>query len=227
MPFFDPTYILVIIGAIIVSIASSNVNSTFKKYAQDYSVLHLTAAEAARKILDSNGLNHIRIERVSGELTDHYDPRADVIRLSDSTFSSTSVAAIGVAAHEAGHAIQHANNYIPIKMRNVLIPVANIGSTLSFPLLLIGIIFSFPFLVNLGIYLFAGVLLFQIVTLPVELNASNRAIVAIENGGLLNAEETKKARKVLNAAAMTYVAAVGATALQLLRLLLLSRNRRD
>lgn len=229
MPFFyyyDPTYFLVIIGFIFAMIASTGVQSAFNKYAKVKSFRGYTGADAARHILDQNGLYHVRIEHINGNLSDHFDPKANVIRLSDSTYSDTSVAAIGVAAHEAGHAVQHAVGYAPIKVRNAIVPAVNIATSLSMPLFMIGLIFAYPTLTTIGILLFSAALVFQVVTLPVEFNASRRAITILNNSAMLNTEELKGAKKVLKAAAMTYVAAVISTALQLLRLVLLNNSRR-
>lgn len=223
---YDPTYMLVIIGLVITMIASANVNSTFRKYDKVKSYRGITGATAARRILDANGLNHIRIERVSGNLTDHYSPKEGVIRLSDATHDSTSIAALGVAAHECGHAVQHQVGYTPIKVRNAMVPVVNICSHLSIPVILLGIILGAMNLAMIGVYLFTGVLAFQVVTLPTETNASKRAINTLQSMALLDDEEIKGTRKVLNAAAMTYFASVAATALQLLRLLLLVQGNR-
>lgn len=226
MFFYDPTYFLVIIGFIFAAIASSGVQSAFNKYSKVKSYRNYTGADAARKILDDNGLYNIRVEHISGNLSDHYDPKANVIRLSDATYSDTSVAAIGVAAHEAGHAVQHAVGYAPIKLRNSLVPAVNLASTLSMPMFLIGLLFALPLLTNLGILLFSGALVFQVVTLPVEFNASRRALTILNQSAMLEEDELAGAKKVLRAAAMTYVAAVISTALQLLRLVLLSNSRR-
>ena len=229
MPFFyyyDPTYFLVIIGFIFAMLASTGVQRAFNKYAKVKSYRGYTGADAARKILDGNGLYHVKIEHISGNLSDHFDPKANVIRLSDATYNDTSVAAIGVAAHEAGHAVQHAVGYAPIKIRNSIVPVVNIASGLAMPLFLIGLLFAFPTLTNIGILLFSAALVFQVVTLPVEFNASRRAITILNQSAMLEDDELKGARKVLTAAAMTYVAAVISTALQLLRLVLLSNSRR-
>lgn len=232
---FDWTYLVIVLPCIILSMwASSTVNSTFKKYANVLSYRHITGAEAAQRVLSANGVRGVRIERVSGNLTDHYDPRTNVIRLSDSVHSSTSVAAIGVACHEAGHAVQYAENYGPIKLRAAIIPITNIGSKLAMPLILLGIVLSFLgnfsyAIVDLGIACFGLSLLFQLVTLPVEFNASRRAMQAIESGNLLTDEEQRGAKKTLKAAAMTYVAATAVALAQLVRLLLLfgGRRRRD
>ena len=214
--------------------ASANVNSTFKRYSNQRSMRALTGAEAAQRVLSANGVRGVRIERVSGNLTDHYDPRSNVIRLSDSVYSNTSTAAIGVACHEAGHAVQYAENYGPIKLRAAIIPVTNFGSRLAMPLILAGLLFGTlgelsTFLVYLGIACFGLSFVFQVVTLPVEFNASNRAIRAIEAAQLLSDEELKGARKTLRAAAMTYVAATAVALAQLLRLIILfgGRRRRD
>ena len=229
---FDWTYLVLILPCMIFSlIASSRVNSTFQKYSQQYSQRRLTGAEAAQRVLQYNGVSGVRIERVSGNLTDHYDPRTNVIRLSDSVYDSTSTAAIGVAAHEAGHAVQYAVDYAPIKMRAAIIPLTNFGSKLAMPLILAGILLaafgSFStILVDLGIAAFGLSFVFQLITLPVEFNASRRAIQAIEEGQLLTAEEQMGAKKTLKAAAMTYVAAMAVALAQLLRLIVLFGNRR-
>ena len=229
MPYYywDPTYVLVIAAMLLSMFASFGVNTTFNKYKKQKTARNITGAEAARRVLDMNGLQHIRIERVSGNLTDHFDPKAGVIRLSDATYDDTSVAAVGVAAHEAGHAVQHAVGYAPIKIRNSIIPVVNIGNALSMPLFLIGLLLNMLELAYLGVILFSLTLVFQVVTLPVEFNASRRAIAILDNSMLLYEDEIKPAKKVLKAAAMTYVAAVAATALQLLRFLLIIGSRRD
>ena len=227
MWFYDIYYIILVLPMVLLSlIAQGMVSSRFKKYSKVKSYRNYTGADAARKILDDNGLYNVRIEHINGNLSDHYDPKANVIRLSDSTYSDTSVAAIGVAAHEAGHAVQHAVGYVPIKVRNAIVPAVNIASTLSIPLFLIGLLFAAPMLTNLGIILFSGALVFQVVTLPVEFNASRRAITILNQSAMLEEDELRGAKKVLKAAAMTYVAAVISTALQLLRLVLLSNSRR-
>ncbi len=224
--YFDPTYILVIIGFIITMIASANVKSTFAKYDKQLSRYGLTGAEAARKILDANGLYNVRIEHVNGRLSDHFDPKNSVIRLSDATYNSTSVAAIGVAAHECGHAVQHQVGYVPIKVRNGIVPFVNICNYASLPLIVIGLIMGSRGynLAMLGVILFCAVLVFQLVTLPTETNASKRALQTIEGMNLLSGDELVGARKVLSAAAMTYFAAVASTALQVLRLFLIVHN---
>lgn len=229
MPFFyyDSYYLILVFPALIIAmIAQFKVQSTFKKYADKMSLRGKTAAQVTREILDSNGLFSVRIERIRGSLTDHYDPRANVIRLSDTVHDSTSVASIGVAAHEAGHAVQHAIGYVPIKLRNTVLPIANIGSHLAMPAILLGIFLSIEPLVTAGIILFSALVLFQVVTLPVEFNASRRAIVTLETHNMLDDTELSGAKKVLSAAAMTYVAAALVSAMQLLRLVLLSRGRR-
>ena len=229
---FDMTYLILVLPFVILSLwASSNVNSTFRKYSQQMSRRHISGAQAAQRVLTANGVTGVRIERVRGNLTDHFDPRTNVIRLSDSVYDSTSTAAIGVACHEAGHAVQYAQHYAPIKLRAAIIPVTNIGSKLAMPLILLGILFSaFGYmsysLVYLGIACFGLSLLFQLVTLPVEFNASRRAMEAIESAGILTDEEQKGARKTLSAAAMTYVAATALALMQLLRLIMLFGGRR-
>ena len=225
--YWDPTYVLVIIAMALSLFASFGVNATFSKYKKVRTIRDITGSEAARKILDMNGLQHIRVERVSGNLTDHFDPKANVIRLSDATYDNTSVAAVGVAAHEAGHAVQHATGYAPIKIRNSIVPVVNIGNSLSMPLFIIGLIMGNLGLAFAGVILFSLVLVFQLVTLPVELNASSRAIKILDETRMLYEDEVGPAKKVLRAAAMTYVAAVASTGLQLLRLLLILNGRRD
>ena len=230
---FDWTYIVLVLPCIIFSMwASSSVNNTFKRYAKKFSSRRITGAQAAQRVLSHNGVSGVRIERVSGNLTDHYDPRTNVIRLSDSVYDSTSVAAIGVAAHEAGHAVQYARHYAPIHFRAAIIPITNIGSKLAMPLILLGVVLSFmgtisTGLIYLGIAAFGLSLLFQVVTLPVEFNASRRAMRAISDAELLTAEEQRGARKTLTAAAMTYVAATAVALAQLLRLLVLFGRRRD
>ena len=227
--YFEPTYILVVIGLVLCLGASFMVKVTYKKYSEVYPMRHITGAEAAQRILQNAGITDVRIEQVDGELTDHYDPRAKVLRLSQLNYNTSSVAAIGVAAHEAGHAVQHKVGYFPLKFRNAILPVANLGSQLGVPLVLIGLIFSFgDTLINIGIILFAFAVLFQVVTLPVEFNASRRAVKLLENQDILQGEELSGCKKVLSAAAMTYVAAAASSALQLLRLVLLGgRRRRD
>lgn len=226
---FDWTYIVIVVPALLLAMfAQANVSSTFNKYSQVRSMSGRTGAEVARMILDSNGLNHIRIERVAGKLSDHYDPRSQVVRLSDSVYGSASIASIGVAAHEVGHAIQHATNYGPLGIRNAIIPITNIGSTLSMPLFLLGLVFNSDGLAIAGILLFSLVAVFQLITLPVEFNASNRALQTLDSYGYLSAEELGGTKKVLTAAAMTYVAALAVSLAQIFRLVLLfGRNNRD
>ena len=225
--YFDPTYILILAGIVISLLAQAKVKSSFAKYSAVYSRLGMTAAEVAQAILHANGIYDVGIERVSGNLTDHYDPKSKVLRLSDSTVDSTSVAAIGVAAHECGHAVQHANSYLPLTIRTAIVPVVNIGSSISWPLILIGVLFSWnQTLINLGIIMFLGVVLFQLITLPVEFNASSRALAALSGQNLLYEDEVPQAKKVLSAAALTYVAAAASSILQLLRLLILFGGRR-
>ncbi len=234
---FDWTYLVLVLPCILLSLwASSNVNSTFRRYSQQISRRRITGADAAQRVLSASGVSGVRIERISGNLTDHYDPKTNVIRLSDSVYNSTSVASIGVACHEAGHAVQYAQNYAPIKLRAAVIPITNFGSKLAMPLILIGLLLaafadlSYT-LVYLGIACFGLSLVFQLITLPVEFNASRRAMQAIENSNILSEDEQKGARRTLRAAAMTYVAATAVALAQLLRLLVLfggrSRRRND
>jgi len=230
MPYLYHTdiYLLTLIlpAMVFAMIAQIKVKSSFKKYSKVGSKRGYTAAMVARQMLDKNSLQHIRIEHINGSLTDHFDPRSNVVRLSDTVYNSTSVAAIGIAAHEVGHAIQHEQEYTPIKIRSSIIPVANFGSMAAMPLVLIGLISSISFLVTAGIILFATVTLFQIVTLPVEFNASFRAVRTLENDMILDSEELSGAKKVLTAAALTYVAALVVSLASLLRLILLSNRRR-
>ncbi|MBR5805600.1 MAG: zinc metallopeptidase [Oscillospiraceae bacterium] len=222
----DIYYLILVIPAVIFSMwAQSKVNSTFSEYSSHTTYSRMTGFEAARRILDANGLRHVNIERVSGSLTDHFDPKANVIRLSDSVYSSPSVAAIGVAAHEAGHAVQYAVGYAPIKVRSAILPACQIGSQISWPMIFIGLVMNSQFMINLGLVLFASVAVFQLVTLPVELNASNRAMDALAMSGSITDNELYGVEKVLKAAAMTYVAALAASLAQLLRLLLKLGNR--
>lgn len=225
--YYDSTYILVVIGVIISLIASLGVKGTFSKYSKVRSAHGLTGREVAERILYRSGITDVSIERISGNLTDHYSPREKVLRLSDTVYNSTSVAAIGVAAHEVGHAIQHHKGYAPIKVRDTIIPVVNIGQSLSIPLIVLGLFFSWSGLISLGIILFSFALIFQIITLPIEFNASRRAIRILGDESILVNQELKGARAVLTAAALTYVAAVISSALQLLRLVMLANRRRD
>lgn len=225
MFYWDSTYILVLIGAVISAIASANVNGTFNRFKTVTNARRMTAQDAAAQILRGAGIFDVRIERIRGNLTDHYSPTEKVLRLSDSVYGSTSVAAIGVAAHECGHAIQHNVGYAPLKLRSLSVPVANIGSRLSWPIILIGILMGMTELARVGVFLFTFVVLFQLITLPVEFNASSRALRILEQSGMLSGGELKGASKVLRAAAMTYVAALFSSVLQLLRLILLTQNR--
>lgn len=225
---FDWTYILVLIGAVLSLLASAKVNSTFNKYKKVRSASGMTGAEAAERILHQNGIYDVGIEHIAGNLTDHYDPRTKMLRLSDATYASASVAAVGVAAHECGHAIQHKEEYMPLKLRSAIVPAANLGSRLGIPIIILGVILgSNYFLINIGIWVFSLAVFFQIVTLPVEFNASSRALRAVEQYGILGSSEVACTRKVLSAAAMTYVAAAASSILQLLRLILLFGRRRD
>lgn len=230
---FDWTYLVLVLPCVILSMwASANVNSTFRKYSTQLSSRRITGAQAAQRVLMANGVQGVKIQRISGNLTDHYDPKTNVIRLSDNVFDNTSTAAIGVACHEAGHAVQYAQSYAPIKLRAAVIPVTNLGSRLAMPLILIGLLLSYLgnfsyLLVYAGIACFGLSLVFQLVTLPVEFNASRRAMEAISSGNLLTEEEQKGARKTLTAAALTYVAATATALAQLLRLLVLFGGRGD
>ena len=229
MPFFyyyDPTYILVLIGVVISLWASAKVNSTYQKYSRTRSYSGLTGAEAARRILNSAGIYDVTVEHVRGNLTDHYDPRARVLRLSDSVYGSSSVAAIGVAAHECGHAIQDEESYAPLRIRSALVPVANFGTKAAIPIIILGLFFGSSYtLIQIGLLCFALGTLFQIVTLPVEFNASARAVRILGDSHMLMEEELQQTRKVLSAAALTYVAAALASVLSLLRLFLLLGGR--
>ncbi len=225
--FIDPWYFILVIPALLLGLfAQGRVNTTFRQYAQVMGARGLTGAQAARMILDSNGLQQVRIERVAGDLTDHYDPRTGVVNLSQSVYDSASVAAVGVAAHETGPAIQHPLGYAPLRVRSAIIPVTQLGSTISPVLILLGVLLSWSPLIQAGILLFSLVAVFQLVTLPVEFNASRRALAALEGGGVLEGDELAGAARVLDAAALTYVAALVATLAQLLRLVLLFGNRR-
>lgn len=223
---FDWTYLLVVIGLVISVAASTNVKSTYAKYSRMRSMCGLTGAMAAQKVLQLSGINDVRIEHTAGELTDHYDPRTKTLRLSDSTYGSNSVAAVCVAAHECGHAIQHQQSYGPLVLRSTLVPAANFGSTLAWPVFLMGLIFSMRPLLTAGIVLFSLAVLFQLVTLPVEFNASSRALKVLEDGHILGDTELAGGKKVLKAAALTYVASLAASILQLLRLIILAGGRR-
>ncbi|MCF2681909.1 zinc metallopeptidase [Faecalicatena contorta] len=228
--YFDPTYMLVLLGVILCMAASAKMNSTFNKYSRIRNHSGITGREAAEQILRRSGIYDVRVEHVSGNLTDHYDPKNKVLRLSDATYNSVSVAALGVAAHECGHAVQHATGYAPLKIRGSLVPVANFGSTIAWPLIIIGLFIggnSSSLLINLGILAFSFAVLFQIVTLPVEFNASSRALRILGGSGLLYENEVKDTRKVLTAAALTYVAGTASAILQLLRIILLTGGRRN
>ena len=230
--YFDPTWILVLIGMVICMIASARVKTTFSKYSGVRSRTGMTGAEAARRLLDSQGIYGVQILPVSGNLTDHYDPRDKTLKLSQSVYGSTSVAAIGVAAHECGHAIQDEVGYGPLRLRTAFVPVANFGSSISMILIVAGLIFgarngSYSILVNIGILCFSLAVLFQLITLPVEFNASRRALVLLRENGILYEDETAQTRKVLSAAALTYVAGALSAILQLLRLIILFGGRRD
>jgi len=224
--FWDSTYILVVIGALISMIASMNVSSTFKRYSQRDASVRMTGREAAERILASAGIHDVRIEQVHGNLSDHYSPGEKVLRLSEGVYNSTTVAAVGVAAHECGHAIQHQQGYFPLKLRALSVPVANFGSWLSLPIVILGLAMGYGRLADIGVFLFTFVVAFQLITLPVEFNASRRAMKAMEGCGILEGESLENAGKVLNAAALTYVAALFASVLQLLRLVLLARGSR-
>lgn len=226
---FDPTYFLVLIGAVICMLASARVKSTFNKYSGYRSMSGMTGAQAAERILHAAGIYDVTIQHVSGNLTDNYHPGKKTLNLSDSVYNSTSVAAIGVAAHEVGHAIQHQQGYMPLSLRSAIVPVANIGSTIAWPLILFGLLFtreSGSFFINLGIICFSFAVIFQLVTLPVEFNASSRAMTMLSSQGILSQEELPYTRKVLSAAALTYVASAASAILQLLRLVLLFGGRR-
>lgn len=227
--FWDSTYILVLIGAVICLIASANVKSTFNKYVRYRSGSGMTGAQAAERLLWASGITDVKVGHVSGNLTDHYNPAKKVLNLSDSVYNSTSVAAIGVAAHECGHAIQHARGYVPLNLRTAIVPVANIGSMLAWPVILLGVLInsqSSQLIINIGIIMFSFAVVFQLVTLPVEFNASKRALALLEQQGILGQEELSHTKKVLGAAALTYVASAAAAILQLLRIVLLFGGRR-
>lgn len=228
--YFDSTYVLVLIGVVICLVASARMNSTFRKYSRVRNHSGMTGKEAAETILRQAGIYDVRVEYVAGNLTDHYDPRDKVLRLSDATYGSNSVAAMGVAAHECGHAIQHATGYAPLTIRGALVPVANFGSSIAWPLILIGLFLNGStsvLLLNIGILAFSMAVLFQIVTLPVEFNASRRAVKILDGTHMLYPEEVSATKKVLTAAALTYVASAASSILQLLRILLLTGNRRN
>ena len=228
--YWDPTYILVIIGAIICMAASGMVKSTFNKYSKYRSMSGMTGAQAAQRILDAAGIRDVQIRHISGSLTDNYNPMQKTLNLSDGVYNSTSVAAIGVAAHECGHAVQHAKGYAPLSIRSAFVPIANLGSTLAWPVILIGALMnsrSSMLIIDIGIFLFSVAVIFQLLTLPVEFNASRRALVQLEQLGILGTQEVGYTRKVLTAAALTYVAGAASAILQLLRIILLFGGRRD
>ena len=226
--YYDIYYIILVLPMVIFSlIASVKVKSAFKKYSGVHSIRGLTGAQAASEVLRFYGINDVKIEHVSGELTDHYDPKANVIRLSDKVYNSTSVASIGVACHEAGHAAQYAQGYVPVKLRSVIYPACSVGSKIGIPMAILGLIFSFNFLVTVGIAFFGLAVFFQLVTLPVEFNASRRAVKVIDEMGILQTEELKGTKKVLTAAALTYVASLAVSVANLLRLILLANRRRS
>lgn len=225
--FWDTTYILVLIGAVLCAMASMNVSSTYSKFRNIANAKRMTSQEVAEYILHQAGIYDVRIERIKGNLTDHYSPNEKVLRLSDSVYNSNSVAAIGVAAHECGHAIQHKVGYYPLKLRSLSVPLANIGSTLSWPIIVLGLVLGFTGLAQVGVVLFVFVVLFQLVTLPVEFNASHRALKVLKDSRLLVGGELDGAKKVLMAAALTYVAALFSSILQLIRLLLITNRSKD
>lgn len=225
MFFWDPTFILLIPALILAIWAQNKLSKTYSEYSQLRSSRGLTGADIARRILDSSGLSDVQIERIGGNLTDHYDPRSRKLRLSQGIFDSDSIAAAGIAAHEVGHAIQHAGKYFPLTFRNTIVPVVKFGSWMAWPLFIIGFLMRTPLLIQIGIFLFSGAVVFQLVTLPVEYDASKRAAIHLQEGGYLTAGELEGAKKVLSAAAMTYVAATAMAVLQLLRMILLSRRR--
>lgn len=228
MPFFDPAWIIILPALILTLWAQANVNSTFAKFSRVMNSRGMTGYDAARRILDMNGLQNVAIEHIAGKLTDHYDPRTNTVRLSDSVYGSSSVAAIGVAAHEVGHAVQHALGYTPIRVRNAIVPMVNLCSQLAMPLFVLGLIFSSSLFVltDVGIILFSAAVLFHIITLPVEINASRRALATLESSYMLDGDEISGAKKVLSVAAMTYVASAAMALLQLLRLIAI-RDRRN
>ena len=227
--YWDPTYILVVIGAVICMIASARVKGTFNKYSQLRSMSGMDGAQVAQSVLQAAGIYDVQVRHVSGSLTDHYDPRTKTVNLSDPVYNATSVAALGVAAHECGHAIQHAKSYAPLSIRSALVPIANFGSMLAWPVILIGLLFntrSSGLIIDIGILLFSAAVLFQLVTLPVEFDASRRALVMLRTQGILADDELKYTRRVLKSAALTYVASAAAAILQLLRIILITNGRR-
>ena len=227
--YWDPTYILVVIGAVICMIASARVKGTFNKYSQLRSMSGMNGAQVAQRVLQAAGIYDVQVRHVSGSLTDHYDPRTKTVNLSDPVYNATSVAALGVAAHECGHAIQHAKSYAPLSIRSALVPIANFGSMLAWPVILIGLLFntrSSGLIIDIGILLFSAAALFQLVTVPVEFDASRRALVMLRTQGILADDELRYTRRVLKSAALTYVASAAAAILQLLRIILITNGRR-
>ena len=227
--YWDSTYILVVIGAVICMIASARVKGTFNKYSQLRSMSGMNGAQVALRVLQAAGIYDVQVRHVSGSLTDHYDPRTKTVNLSDPVYNATSVAALGVAAHECGHAIQHAKSYAPLSIRSALVPIANFGSMLAWPVILIGLLFntrSSGLIIDIGILLFSAAVLFQLVTLPVEFDASRRALVMLRTQGILADDELRYTRRVLKSAALTYVASAAAAILQLLRIILITNGRR-
>lgn len=227
--YWDPTYILVVIGAVICMIASARVKGTFNKYSQLRSMSGMNGAQVAQRVLQAAGIYDVQVRHVSGSLTDHYNPRTKTVNLSDPVYNATSVAALGVAAHECGHAIQHAKSYAPLSIRSALVPIANFGSMLAWPVILIGLFFntrSSGLIIDIGILLFSAAVLFQLVTLPVEFDASRRALVMLRTQGILADDELRYTRRVLKSAALTYVASAAAAILQLLRIILITNGRR-
>lgn len=227
--YWDPTYILVVIGAVICMIASARVKGTFNKYSQLRSMSGMNGAQVAQRVLQAAGIYDVQVRHVSGSLTDHYDPRTKTVNLSDPVYNATSLAALGVAAHECGHAIQHAKSYAPLSIRSALVPIANFGSMLAWPVILIGLLFntrSSGLIIDIGILLFSAAVLFQLVTLPVEFDASRRALVMLRTQGILADDELRYTRRVLKSAALTYVASAAAAILQLLRIILITNGRR-
>ena len=227
--YWDPTYILVVIGAVICMIASARVKGTFNKYSQLRSMSGMNGAQVAQRVLQAAGIYDVQVRHVSGSLTDHYDPRTKTVNLSDPVYNATSVAALGVAAHECGHAIQHAKSYAPLSIMSALVPIANFGSMLAWPVILIGLLFntrSSGLIIDIGILLFSAAVLFQLVTLPVEFDASRRALVMLRTQGILADDELRYTRRVLKSAALTYVASAAAAILQLLRIILITNGRR-
>ncbi|HEY9575350.1 MAG TPA: zinc metallopeptidase [Lachnospiraceae bacterium] len=225
MFYYDETMLLVLLGILLTGLASASMNATFQKYSKIRNSRNIAGYETAQRILNTAGIYDVRVEAISGNLTDHYHPGQKTVSLSEPIYGQSSLSALGVAAHECGHAIQHQNNYLPLQIRTAIVPVANIGSSLSMPIFILGLVLSIPPLLKIGIFLFSFAVLFQLVTLPVEFNASSRALAMIRSMGLVDEQELKGIRKVLRAAAMTYVAAAAASALQLLRLIILSGGR--